>query len=229
MRNRIGLPAVALLLLLSLAPLWSQNPDTRQPRAEEIRAYEERLREMVNRFEEARELLLRQIDENRALRRENAELRHRLEAIRVERNQLEEMTENERLRMLRANLREERELRDALIRKLKSAVDENDRLHSRLKKAEGEELAIRDDFIEILELREEQKLFQAGTGFSPSGYMNGLFLVNIPETPLGLFGETNYHFREREWNYSVGVQFRFGRFTEILRFFAPEEESPIPR
>lgn len=229
MRNRIGILPVALLLLLTLAPVWSQTQDTRQPRAEEIREYEERLRDMVNRFEEARELLRRQIDENRALRRENAELRQQLESLREERNQLEEMTEDERIEMLRANLREERELRNALIRKLKSAVDENDRLEARLKKAEGSHLAAQDDFIEILEFREEQKLFQAGTGFSPSGYMNGLFLVNIPETPLGLFAETNYHFREKEWNYSVGVQFRFGQFTEILRFLAPEEESPIAR
>jgi sugar-specific transcriptional regulator TrmB len=229
MVNRIGLPLVAILLLLSLPPTWSQPSDSGQPASEEIRQYQERLRDMVRRFEEARELLRRQIDENQALRRENAELRQQLQDIREEREELEEMSEDERVATLRGRLREERELKEALIRKLKASLQENDRLQARLKKAEGAQFTVQDDFIDILEFREEQRLFQLGSGFSPSGYMNGIFLVNIPQTPLGLFAETNYHFREKDWDYSVGVQFRFGRFTEVLRFLTPEEESPIPR
>lgn len=226
---RFGLPLVALFLVTSLSPAWSQVSDTRQSTSEEIREYEERLRDMVNRFEEARDLLRRQVDENQALRRENAELRHRLQELREERNQLEEMTANERVATLQSRLREERELKEALIRKLKASIWANERLEARLKKAEGTQFVVQDDFIDILEYREEQKLFQVGSGFSPSGYMNGLFMVNIPETPLGLFAETNYHFREKDWDYSVGVQFRFGRFTEILRFLTAREQSPVPR
>lgn len=213
-----------IVLFFLIAPLWGQESDSDQPSSEEIRQYEERLREMVGRFEEARDLLRRQIDENQALRRENAELRQRVESLQQERQQLAEMTEDERVAALQARLRESNRLNNALIRKLKNTINDNQRLEARLKKAEGEQLAVRDEFLDILDLREEQKLFQVGAGFSPEGYMNGLFLVNIPETSLGLFAETNYRFREKDWAYSVGVQFRFGRLTEILSLFGPPQD-----
>ncbi|MFP4535225.1 MAG: hypothetical protein ACLFNP_05850 [Spirochaetaceae bacterium] len=216
---RTGLLLLALFLLIT--PLWGQESDNGQPTSEDIRQYEERLREMVGRFEEARELLRRQIDENQALRRENAELRRRMENLQEEREQLAEMSEDERVAVLRERLRNSRRLNDALIRKLKATVDDNERLEARLKKAEGEQLAVQDEFLDILELREEQSLFHVGTGFSPEGYMNGLVLLNIPRTSLGLFAETNYRFREKDWAYSVGVQFRFGRLTEILELVNP--------
>ena len=204
---------ILLALFLISSPLFGQE-------SEEIRQYEERLREMVNRFEEARELLRREIAENQALRRENSELRQRLESVREERNQLESMSGDERIAELQANLRESRDLNDALIRKLKHTVAEGRRLEARLKKAEQQRGLVQDDFLDLLEHREEQKLVQVGTGFSPSGYMNGLFMVNIPDSPIGLFAETNYRFREKDWSYSVGVQFRFLNWTDLLGVFA---------
>lgn len=220
---RTGLLVIALFFLV--APLWGQETDSGQPTSEDIRQYEERLREMVSRFEEARELLRRQIDENQALRRENAELRQRVENLQEERQQLAEMSEDERVAALQERLQDSRRLNDALIRKLKATVDDNNRLEARLKKAEGEQLAVQDEFLDILAYREEQRLFQVGAGFSPEGYMNGLFLVNIPQTSLGLFAETNYRFREKDWAYSVGVQFRFGRLTELIELFNPPGEG----
>jgi hypothetical protein len=221
MVHRTGLLVIAFILLV--APLWGQETDSDQPASEELRKYEERLRHMVGRFEEARDLLRRQIDENQALRRENSELHRQVENLQEERRRIAEMSEDERVAALQEQLDHSRRLNSALIQKLKVAINDNDRLEARLKKAQGEQLAVRDEFLDILEFREEQKLFQVGAGFSPEGYMNGLFLVNIPQTSLGLFAETNYRFREKDWAYSVGVQFRFGRLTEILEIFGPPE------
>lgn len=220
-----------LLLFISSLPFFlaaqeGESDAPGEPRgveeSEAIRQYEERLRGMVNRFEQTRELLRRQIEENEALERENAELQEQLSTIRQERDRLEGMSDDQRVAVLQQELTELRALNDSLIEKLKGTVEENRRLTALLKKAEAEGRTVQDEFLGLLELREEQKLFQVGAGFSPNGYMNGLFLVNIPESPLGLFAETNYRFREKDWSYSVGVQFRFGALTDLIDLFSPE-------
>mgnify|MGYP006288931275 CR=1 FL=1 len=211
-----------LLLLLIAVPLLSQDAGSSGATSEQIRQYEERLRDMVNRFEETRELLRQQIDQNETLQRENAELRQQLETVREERNELEGMSADERVASLESQLRRAEQLNDALIRKLKGSIEQNTRLQERLKKSRSEREAVRDDFLDLVELREEQKLFQIGTGFSPQGYINGIALLNIPEAPLGLFVESNYRFREKKWAYAVGVQLRFGRWSQLLSLFGPE-------
>lgn len=216
---------LTLFLLFLVTPAWSQDQG-RTISEEEIRQYEARLREMVNRFEEARELLREEIAENEALREENAELQRELRQIREERERLEGMSDDQRIAELRREVDSAERLNDALVRKLKATLAEGDRLEALLKKAQADREAVRDDLLTRLDLREEQKLFQIGTGFSPQGYINGLVLFNIPRTALGLFGETNYRFREREWSYSVGVQLRFGSLTGLLGLFAEEPAQP---
>ncbi|MFW5811760.1 MAG: hypothetical protein ACOCWS_02160 [Alkalispirochaetaceae bacterium] len=221
--------ALVLTLLLLPALGFAQTGESEEPspsapveESEAIRQYEQRLRSMVNRFEQTRELLRQQIEENEALRRENSDLAQQLDAVSRQRDQIEGMSDDERVAALQGEVRELQLLNDSLTEKLKGRVEENRRLTARLKKAEAEQLEAQDEIVELVDLREEQKLLQVGAGFSPNGYMNGLFLVNIPETPLGLFAETNYRFREKEWSYSVGVQFRFAALTNLINLFSPE-------
>ncbi len=165
--------------------------------AQEIPAeYEERIRDLVERFEEARRLLREQIQIN-------ADLYSQAEVDALIAD-LDARVEDAEARALVV----EREYK-ALLGAFKYAEEE-----ARLAKAElvrtREELQLEVATMEtVLNATEVENMFQIGPTFSLDGSLGVLGLFNLPGTNVSLVSQLDYVLREREARTIFGVTFSF--------------------
>ena len=182
-------PVVFLVLLI----VCIGTPVSAQDIPEE---YQERIRDLVERFEEARRLLREQIQRNADL--------YTQEEIDAAIADLEE-------RLAQADARTallEREYK-ALFEVFKSAEEESLRYKEELAKAREDFAAEIATMQAVLRSAELEDIVQIGPTFSTTGSLGALGVLNLPGTNLGLVTQVDYVLREREARFLFGVTFSF--------------------
>ncbi len=158
--------------------------------------YERSIRDLVERYEQARTLLREQI-------RLNAELysRRELDAavgeLQDETARLEQ--ENEKLR---------RDYKTLLVT-AKNSLDHAYSFKNRAIKTENDldrEIATLEGTLNSIE---EENLFQIGATFSPIGRIGAIGLLNLPGTTVSLVTEGLYDLRDKKFTTAFGVAFGF--------------------
>jgi hypothetical protein len=205
---------LTLLFLIVLVPavLIAQVPSSDAVETGEIpEEFEEMVRDLVDRYEELRLLLRREIEKNANLYSQAeidaavAEVENRLNA--------ELAAANERIALLEAQ-------RDALSGAVRLAEAEF-MVHQGGGTQTAEELAVEVESLRAtIESIEEESLFQIGATFSPAGTLGAIGILNLPQTNVSLLTGTTYFLREQEFNLMLGVTLSFLPAREISDRFA---------
>jgi hypothetical protein len=205
---------LTLLFLIVLVPavLIAQVPSSDAVETGEIpEEFEEMVRDLVDRYEELRLLLRREIEKNANLYSQAeidaavAEVENRLKA--------ELAAANERIALLEAQ-------RDALSGAVRLAEAEF-MMHQGGGTQTAEELAVEVESLRAtIESIEEESLFQIGATFSPAGTLGAIGILNLPQTNVSLLTGTTYFLREQEFNLMLGVTLSFLPAREISDRFA---------
>lgn len=205
---------LTLLFLIVLVPavLIAQVPSSDAVETGEIpEEFEEMVRDLVDRYEELRLLLRREIEKNANLYSQAeidaavAEVENRLKA--------ELAAANERIALLEAQ-------RDALSGAVRLAEAEF-MMHQGGGTQTAEELAVEVESLRAtIESIEEESLFQIGATFSPAGTLGAIGILNLPQTNVSLLTGTAYFLREQEFNLMLGVTLSFLPAREISDRFA---------
>jgi hypothetical protein len=200
---------LTLLFLIVLVPavLIAQVPSSDAVETGEIpEEFEEMVRDLVDRYEELRLLLRREIEKNANLYSQAeidaavAEVENRLKA--------ELAAANERIALLEAQ-------RDALSGAVRLAEAEF-MMHQGGGTQTAEELAVEVESLRAtIESIEEESLFQIGATFSPAGTLGAIGILNLPQTNVSLLTGTTYFLREQEFNLMLGVTLSFLPAREI--------------
>jgi hypothetical protein len=205
---------LTLLFLIVLVPavLIAQVPSSDAVETGEIpEEFEEMVRDLVDRYEELRLLLRREIEKNANLYSQAeidaavAEVENRLNS--------ELAAANERIALLEAQ-------RDALSGAVRLAEAEF-MMHQGGGTQTAEELAVEVESLRAtIESIEEESLFQIGATFSPAGTLGAIGILNLPQTNVSLLTGTTYFLREQEFNLMLGVTLSFLPAREISDRFA---------
>ena len=185
--------------------------------------YQDRIRDLVERFEEARRLLREQIQRNSQL---------------YSQEEVDTLTADLEAQLAHALERTaaiEREYK-ALLDAFKAAEEESLRYKEELEKTRedlGLELATMQAVLRSAELED---MLQIGPTFSTEGSLGVLGVLNLPGTNLGFVTQFDYVLREREMRTLFGVTFSFleqGALVEWWeRFLARrrnrEESKAVP-
>ena len=195
--------ATALLLGLLVPGLVvsQDSASTFESQLGEIPAeYEEIIIDLVERYEEARQLLREEIERNRnlftaeevavAVAETEAELNAELTALRGQIEELEASYKALRTRLKNAE-EEARAYKDALA---KTTADSR------------EEIALLSDTLTGIE---EESILQLGATFSPAGTLGALGIINLPDTNVSLLGGASYRLREQTVEAMFGVTLSF--------------------
>lgn len=203
---------VILLVLLVAVGLGVSAQDLDLPPE-----YEERVRDLVERFEEARRLLREQIQLNADL--------YSQEEIDAATAELEE-------RLARAEERTaliEQEYK-ALLDAFKAAEAESLRYKEELARTRSELETEIQTLNAVLDTSELEDMIQIGPTFSTAGSLGVVGLVNLPGTNLSLLSQLDYVLREREARTIFGVTFSFveqGTLVESWERFLARRRNRI--
>jgi hypothetical protein len=158
--------------------------------------YQDRIRDLVERFEEARRLLREQIQLNADL--------YTQEEIDAAIARLEEAAAaaEERARLIEAEYK-------ALFEAFKAAEADSLRYKEELAKTRAELTQEVETLQAVLRTTEVEDMIQVGPTFSASGSLGVLGLLNLPGTNLSIVAQTDYILREREARAIFGVTFSF--------------------
>ena len=158
--------------------------------------YQERIRDLVERFEEARRLLREQIQRNSEL--------YTQEEIDAAIADLEDQLAQAEARAALI----EREYK-TLLEAVKNAEAESLRYKEELAKTR-EDLGLEIETMQaVLRSAELEDILQIGPTFSTEGSLGVLGVLNLPGTNMGLVTQVDYVLREREARTSFGVTFSF--------------------
>jgi predicted Zn-ribbon and HTH transcriptional regulator len=185
------------VLLLASGTLWAQDDGLRSFALDDIpEEYERSIRDLVERYEEARTLLREQIRRNSELYTRQ-ELDNAVADLEDEMARLEE--ENEDLR---------REYKTMLVTAKNYRDDAYTFKNDAIKKESGlnREIATLEGTLDSIE---EENLFQLGATFSPAGRIGAIGLLNLPGTTVSLVTEGIYDLRDKEFTTAFGVAFGF--------------------
>lgn len=181
---------IAILLVLMVAVGFGVSAQDLPPE------YEERVRDLVERFEEARRLLREQIQLNADLYTQEevdalvADLEERLAAAAARTALIEQ---------------EYKALMDAF----KAAEAESLRFKEELARTRSDLGAEIETLTAVLDTSELEDMIQIGPTFSTAGSLGVVGLVNLPGTNLSLFSQLDYVLRERDARTIFGVTFSF--------------------
>ncbi len=210
--------SVLLLFLPVFSPQAQQATGPGQPAVppafsigEIPEEYQSRIRDLVERYEQARILLREQIQRNTELYTQEeidaatADLEAELAQVRMD---------NEALR---------REYKSMAVH-AKNYRDETLQYKEHLVKTQFELENEIETLGSVIDSIEEETLLQVGTTFSPSGQIGAIGLLNLPGTAVSLVTEGIYDVRDKEFFASFGVAFGLFPPAEPRRRFP----APLP-
>jgi len=222
MRKPIRIMTLLVLLIVLVSGVCAQDLPPE---------YEDRVRDLVERFEEARRLLREQIQLNAELYTQEE-----IDAVVAD---LEE-------RLAQAEARTaliEREYK-ALLDAFKATEQESLRYKEELAQTRADLGAEIDTLNAVMNTAELEDMIQVGPTFSTEGSLGVVGLVNLPGTNLSLLSQLDYALRERDARTIFGVTFSFveqGTLVESWERFlarrrnrrdetkAPEPDTPEER
>lgn len=202
MTSRGRFRAVSLFIgtffLLFSGYLWAQDGAVpEEPLFGDIpERYERTIRDVVERYEEARRLLQEQIQRNAELyTTDEVDLLiagFEAEVARLEAEKLDLRQAYKDLLIETKNYRERAVL-------FKEELDKTKfNLHREI-----------DTLRRTMDVVEEENLFQVGTMFSPLSRIGGIGIFNLPGAPVSLLTEGMYDLRAKEFTVAFGVVFGF--------------------
>lgn len=190
------LTVIALLAVMS-APAVAQTPELVISETEEIpEDYEAAVLDLVERYEDMRQRLRREIERNSELYTQAeldaavAEVQGDLDEALAELEAVED--EHKALRRAVIEARE-----DSLSYKAAMAKSRTD-LRQEIATLQA-----------VLDGTEEESLLQVGATFSPAGTLGAVGILNLPQTNVSLLAGTNYLLRDQEFNAVFGVTLSF--------------------
>lgn len=203
--SRVFMVAVILLSAVSLAP--AQDSDGAASDEDAYLEYEEAIRDLVERYEETRELLRREIERNADLYTQE-ELDDAVTA--VEGSLGAELTE------ARTRLEELEDAVKGLRVSLKNAQDEARGFKADLAKTVADSDQEVAGLESTLAAIEEESLIQVGATFSPAGSLGAIGILNLPDTNVSLLAGADYALRDRAVSARFGVTLSFLPQQQII-------------
>lgn len=202
-------PCRTLLVALFLVPAvlaWAQvapAAGTVGELADLPPEYEATIRELVDRYEEMRALLRREMERNAGL----------MSAAEID--------------QAVAEVRAELELAQATIlawqgeyKRASNYAKQGFRVAQFYKEQHQKAVIAHEREVTILRATlagiDEERLLAVGTTFYPEGFLGATLQVNIPGSPLGFYVEGLYRTREQDYFYGFGVNFAFLRQRHVV-------------
>ena len=190
-----GRPLLVLLVTVLTCARLSAQTTVELPNIDEVPPeIEQTLRELVERFEQTRDLLREQI-----LLNEQLFTQAEVDALVVD------------IRATAAAIAEENQaLRQELKRLGVVAKNESDRARdfkNELIKVQLAAAASVQALQATLDAVEDETLLQLGPVFSPSGSLGMFGIVNLPASPVGLYSQFDYQVQTQQTKFGFGISF----------------------
>ena len=196
---------VPLLIGVLLSPLGAQELDFefQDPAVEIPEEYEAAVRDLVERYEELRQILRSELERNNLLYTQE-ELNAAVSEAHAEYRDLE--AAYTRLAEEHKTMHEELKTELAAARGSKTDLRRTNEVLA------GELGTLRL----VLDDVEEQRIFEVAATVSPAGSLGALGTINVPGTGVGLMGGARYLLRDKEFDAVFGVSYGFLRHSTVL-------------